>query len=394
MEFLCWIWTWSILSGCVWAAAPRYSVHNQPTSFDAAASACSPGILTTLATEEELDAVLSLISQYQGQDQFNFWIGLRQVRGKCVLPLAPLRGFHWIGGSEDSEVSRWAEEPEPTCLADRCVALRGRLNGSLVADWGMVPVKCKSKYQYICKTMGELKTPIAATPKSGPETPRTELPTTEPAKPEPRQEAEQPAATREPPGSETYGPELQQDPEPGPESQTLLPLYPHTKPNPDLVNKTGSDQGSGPGPDLIDPPVCKKPHVPSARYLSMDPEQPLRLLVECWPGQQVQVLCSGQPPSWHLLNGSPANFSSVCWRCGPGYRPDGEGNCVDVDECEGVGGGGALCSHSCVNTPGSYRCTCLDQNMQPQEDPALCSDSVAPEFRCPLLLLLLLRLLQ
>lgn len=391
MELLCWIWTWSILNSCVWAAAPHYSVHEQLTSFDDAAKACSPGTLTTLAIEEELHAVLSLISQNQDQNQFIFWVGLRKVRGECVFPLAPLRGFHWIqDGSEESEVSRWAIEPEPTCLSDRCVALRGSLNGSLVADWGMIPVKCKSKYQYICKTIGKLTTPTTATPKSGTESPRQELPTTKPARPgqdRTRQGTQQPAATREPPGSQTYGPEIQ--PEPGPESQTLLPIYPHTTLT-DLVNEAGSGQGSRHGPDTVDSHVCKKPHVPSARFLSLDPKHPLNMLVECWPGQQVQVWCSGQPPSWHLLNGSPANFSSVCRRCGRGFQPDGEGNCVDVDECDGSGGGGALCSHSCVNTLGSYLCTCLDQSGQPQEDPALCSGSGAPGFRCPLLLLLLL----
>lgn len=150
--------------------------------------------------------------------------------------------------------------------------------------------------------------------------------------------------------------------------------------------------GGDPGSDQLDPPLCKKPHVPSARYLSPDPESLFKLWVECWPGQRVQVLCSGLPPSWHLLNGSPANFSSVCRPCGRGFQPDAVGNCVDVDECEGDGGG-APCSHSCVNTLGSYRCTCLDQSGQPQEDPALCSGSVAPGSRRLLLLLLLLLLL-
>lgn len=388
MEFLCWIWTWSILTGCVWAAAPRYSIHDQPAIFEAADSACSPGTLTTLATEEELNAVLSLISRNQVKDQFTFWIGLRKVNSKCVDPLAPLRGFQWIqDGSEDSEVNRWAEEPKHTCTSERCVALSGWLNGSLVADWGMVPGKCKSENRYICKTMDDLESHTATPTKPGPELPRQELPTTEPARPEGRQKAQQAAATRKPLESETFGPELQ--PEPEQESQTVQPLY--TKPNPDLVNEPGSDQGSD--PDTMDPPMCKKPHVLSARFLSMDPKYPLKMLVECWPGQQVQVLCSGQPPSWHLLNGSPANFSTVCQRCDRGFQPDWEGNCVDVNECEGGGGSGALCSHSCVNTLGSYRCTCPDQSGQPQEDPALCSGSGAPGFRW-LLLLLLLRLLM
>lgn len=87
MESLCWIWTWGLLIGCVWAAAPHYSVHRRAITFDTAARACSPGSLTTLATKEELAAVLSLISQ--DQDQFTFWIGLRIVKEKCVNASAP-----------------------------------------------------------------------------------------------------------------------------------------------------------------------------------------------------------------------------------------------------------------------------------------------------------------
>lgn len=393
MESICWIWTWSLLIGCVWAAAPHYSVHRQPINFDTAARACSPGSLTTLSTEEELATVLSLISQDQDQDRFSFWIGLRIVKEKCVDASAPLRGFHWVqDSSEESEVSRWAEEPEATCLSDRCGALRGQLNRSQVADWGLVSVRCKNKYQYICKTTGGLGTPTAATPEPAPELPGQDLPPTEPPGAEPEPDPQQPGATGEQSGPGTHGPELQ--PEHEPESQTPLPLNPHTEPNPDQVQRAGPDMGSGgdPGSDQLDPPLCKKPHVPSARYLSPDPESLFKLWVECWPGQRVQVLCSGLPPSWHLLNGSPANFSSVCRPCGRGFQPDAVGNCVDVDECEGDGGG-APCSHSCVNTLGSYRCTCLDQSGQPQEDPALCSGSVAPGSRRLLLLLLLLLLL-
>lgn len=387
MEFLSWIWTWGILCRCVWTAAPRYSIHNQPALFEAAESACFPGTLTTLATKEELDAVLSIISRNQVKDEFVFWIGLRKAYSKCVDPLAPLRGFQWIqDGSEESEVNRWREEPRKTCTSERCVTLSGQLNGSQVVDWGMVSGKCKSVNQYICKSIDNLETYTAANTKPGPELPPQELPT-EATRPEQRQNAETTTATQEPPESETFGPELQ--PKHEQESQTLVP--PYTKTNPDLVNETGSEQGSG--PDTMDPPMCKKPHVVSARFLSLDPKYPLRMLVECWPGQQVQVLCSGQPPSWQLHNGSPANFSTVCRRCDRGFQPDGEGNCVDVNECEGGGGSGALCSHSCVNTLGSYRCTCLDQSGQLQEDPALCSGSGALWFRWPMLLLLLLRLL-
>ncbi|XP_029000405.1 fibulin-7 [Betta splendens] len=48
--------------------------------------------------------------------------------------------------------------------------------------------------------------------------------------------------------------------------------------------------------------------------------------------------------------------------CEPGYTISGrESNtCVDIDECEVFHNGpaGRLCLHTCVNTPGGYRCSC------------------------------------
>ncbi|XP_062327238.1 fibulin-7 isoform X1 [Osmerus eperlanus] len=48
--------------------------------------------------------------------------------------------------------------------------------------------------------------------------------------------------------------------------------------------------------------------------------------------------------------------------CDPGYTISGRdtSTCTDIDECELFHNGpaGRLCLHSCVNTPGGYRCTC------------------------------------
>ncbi|XP_040174027.1 putative vitellogenin receptor [Anopheles arabiensis] len=44
--------------------------------------------------------------------------------------------------------------------------------------------------------------------------------------------------------------------------------------------------------------------------------------------------------------------------CGVGFRFEpSAGRCVDVNECARYG----LCSQGCINTPGSFRCTCIDQ---------------------------------
>uniref|UniRef100_A0A182IR31 Uncharacterized protein n=1 Tax=Anopheles atroparvus TaxID=41427 RepID=A0A182IR31_ANOAO len=48
---------------------------------------------------------------------------------------------------------------------------------------------------------------------------------------------------------------------------------------------------------------------------------------------------------------------AVCL-CEPGFKFDQpSGKCQDVNECDRYG----LCSQGCVNTPGSFRCTCIDK---------------------------------
>ena len=42
------------------------------------------------------------------------------------------------------------------------------------------------------------------------------------------------------------------------------------------------------------------------------------------------------------------------YRCPPGYNLDSDGyKCMDIDECEV-----SKCQHGCINTLGSYYCTC------------------------------------
>ncbi|XP_053376387.1 uncharacterized protein LOC123533517 isoform X2 [Mercenaria mercenaria] len=47
--------------------------------------------------------------------------------------------------------------------------------------------------------------------------------------------------------------------------------------------------------------------------------------------------------------------SFICGPCPSGYRADNEGDCIDLDECiESMN----VCEHVCVNTEGSYFCSC------------------------------------
>uniref|UniRef100_A0A8C2ZXF3 C-type lectin domain-containing protein n=1 Tax=Cyclopterus lumpus TaxID=8103 RepID=A0A8C2ZXF3_CYCLU len=143
-------------------------------SFDRAAEDCYPGVLTTIATELEVADILGLISQSTSpnQKEFTFWIGLRKVKNQCVVPTLPLRGFKWTeDGSEDSQVSRWTEEPKYTCTSVRCAALKGEWDGSKVTRWGLIPVTCKNSYQFICKMRDIAPAkpePIPATQKTEP----------------------------------------------------------------------------------------------------------------------------------------------------------------------------------------------------------------------------------
>uniref|UniRef100_A0A3Q3G0E2 C-type lectin domain-containing protein n=1 Tax=Labrus bergylta TaxID=56723 RepID=A0A3Q3G0E2_9LABR len=141
-----------------------YTVHPQQISFEHAMKVCSPGVLTTLSTQQEVSEVLQHVSNKLlnlNQNKFTFWVGLRSLKNECVVPSLPLRGFKWIqDGSQKSEVIHWREEPKHTCTSLRCAALQGEFDGTTVTRWGLIPVTCRNSYQFICKlTPGDRETP-------------------------------------------------------------------------------------------------------------------------------------------------------------------------------------------------------------------------------------------
>lgn len=331
-----WMWTWVTAAFSSAAAqSPSYHLHTSLKTFDQALEACSPGLLTTLTTHPEANTILNLISGSgpPPTNESTFWVGLRKAKDECMVPTLPLRGFKWTAdGSEATQVSRWAEEPEHTCTTVRCAALKVQVQGTAMTGWGLVSVSCKKKSQFICKLKDSQ---TVESPK-----PTEPHPEPTPAEPDPR---------RSKPTSDTPNPE------------TSLGRSHH-----------GSEQEGGSG-------SCRRPSRPVARSLILDPEDPSRIQVECWgPGVLVEVRCSGRPARWRLQDGGVANFSSICVQCDDGFLRSSSGTCEDIDECVQSG---APCRNTCLNTPGSYRCVCTDDsgNVASEDSPS-CKDAVrAPD---------------
>ncbi|XP_042292716.1 C-type lectin domain family 14 member A isoform X1 [Thunnus maccoyii] len=337
------------------ASTPKYILNRNEVSFDQAKIKCSPGVLTTLATKQEVADVLQLVSSGSPLEKtrFTYWVGLQKPKNECIVSELPLKGFKWMAdGGEEMEMSRWKEEPKGTCTTVRCAVLTGELNRSTVSSWGLLSVSCKTESQFICKLADgqtvrrpEDLTPEPATPESKPPTPESK-----PATPE----SKPPTPESKPPTPESKPPTPESKP-PTPESK---PATPEPEPEPD----------AGPESDSCIHPVA------SIRSLSLHPNDSSRILVECWSSVKLELHCSGRPAVWRLQDDSPANFTAICLPCIDGFKKDTSGNCVDIDEC---GGGGGPCRHTCLNTQGSYKCVCSDQDGEyHDEDSQVCTGNL------------------
>ncbi|KAM3594095.1 uncharacterized protein V6R79_002168 [Siganus canaliculatus] len=396
-HFFCWIHLWMLFSVLrnASAEAPAYSIHQDPMTFDQATVECGPGVLTTVATTQEVSSILELVSQTAsalGQREATVWVGLRKAKNKCVVPTLPLRGFGWVEGDEgESEVSRWMKEPTQTCTTVLCAALRAEFDGSTVTTWGLISSSCRNSFQFVCKRSRRGAPPVPAAPKPTAPKPAAPRPATpkpaapEPAAPEPatpKPAAPKPAApepaTPKPAAPEPATPKPAAPkpaapkpaapkpaapkpaaPKPDPEQSVHWPeLKTNPTSHPDLQ---GWDHDPDPAQELDS---CQHPRIPGSRFTSLNPDNSSRILVDCW-SFEVELRCSGHPTVWRTLDDSPANFSTVCHPCESGFQKDAAGHCVDVDECRS---GGATCRHTCRNTEGSYRCVCLDDNGTEQDE--------------------------
>ncbi|NWZ83260.1 FBLN7 protein, partial [Poecile atricapillus] len=90
-----------------------------------------------------------------------------------------------------------------------------------------------------------------------------------------------------------------------------------------------------------------------------------------WAGTSCQYRAQTAPPGWSVSDDPAFSRQPHCAQlaqsqqcsCDPGFQMSGtasNGICQDLDECEVYQqeGGPRLCAHACINTPGSFRCSC------------------------------------
>lgn len=301
-------------------------VGQKELTFEEARSYCSPGDLATFSTNQELSDLLwtnkELTQALANQSTVHLWVGLEKPKDLCVVQDLPFRGFRWIDGQQDSELHVWSKEPKDTCTNVRC--------GALAVDsqsHGLVSMTCKTKNWFIC----------------GPGS--AKRPETSPG----------PAETKEPDPEPDLNPRFNEDLGPG---SVSTPASKSDAPS------SGFRPGPGPGHRS-----CSTPAVPRSRSLSLDPDKPDLVLVECWSGEKLMLHCSNG--DWVLSKGpqlSPRDPGldpdltrdqnqtlEVVWcsGCGQGLRLR-DGQCEDIDECSLSP---APCAHGCVNAHGSFMCT-------------------------------------
>lgn len=383
-----WIYCWTV----VVSADLTYTIHRSELSFNEALDRCSPAVLTTLATQQEVNDVLKSISTSVSpvQHQFTFWVGLRKLKNECVIPTLSLRGFKWTeNGGEEAQVSRWREEPEETCTTVRCAVITGELTGLSVTDWGLTPVSCSSRHQFICKHRDgqmvgpEDPVPENTAPKTELETPETHTVTPDPDPEKPENDTTAPEPEPKETESDSVAKDL--DPEkpetaldrqgppvsdlPTPISVTSEPKHPTPQPEDELKTDVGLEPNPRPPSGSTS---CANPVINGSRILIPDPDNSSRMGVDCFSGVRLELFCLDA--IWWLLD-APINTSSACSPCHAGFRKDIYGNCVDVDECVVSP---SPCRHTCLNTEGSFRCVCSDSDGKPhQEGSVECKDALS-----------------
>ncbi|KAF7201117.1 C-type lectin domain family 14 member A [Nothobranchius furzeri] len=340
------LWAVVFLLKAVSASQTYYTLSHLEASFDQAMASCFPGVLTTTSSKEEVQKLHELLNNsVTYQEDVTVWIGLKKTNDGCINPSLPLKGFEWVENiTQESEIHTWVEEPKLTCTETLCAALKWKGVRSGV-ELGLLPVSCKTRYRYVCKVKGE--------------PPGREPATTKSVALEPELRPETAA---------TFKPELTTA-EPGPASPK-----PNTDASPGSRTKLDSCQSL----DGIETNRFK------IRSLFLDPDNQTWVHVHCWLDFKLHLFCTGRPVVWRQVDGSQADFSSIC-HCEEGFQRNASGHCIDIDECVSR----KPCRRTCLNTKGSFRCVCEEDS---DEDPS-CKNTASTEEKSSMILLLVLFLL-
>ncbi|ETE66623.1 Complement component C1q receptor, partial [Ophiophagus hannah] len=318
------------------------------------------GNLMTLKSQEEALLVPQLLTKMpKGEagtvSEVRLWIGLHRKKGKCYDKHRPLRGFRWVTGGEDTQYSKWGQEPRETCLSNMCVALQGAPSSSQELPWvdslcgnataGLSGFLCKFSFQGMCRPL------ILAGPGvvsySTPFGVATDSLVTVPF-------GSAAEVACEPQGEEIPNTFLVCKPQPNsnvsewssPGPFCASPIYGCSYSNGGCEHEC-LNQGKG-----LFQCACRSGYQLGGDHLSCVP-------VDYCSSNPCQGQCKPYPGGFQCL-------------CASGYiLADDEQSCIDVNECSALQ---RPCEQICVNTKGSFTCRCNLGYMPAESDHQACQD--------------------
>ncbi|XDV42846.1 hypothetical protein PO909_011440 [Leuciscus waleckii] len=104
--------------------------------------------------------------------------------------------------------------------------------------------------------------------------------------------------------------------------------------------------------------TCRRPEILGTRDIIDYSNDTDTCYVRCGSGASFTLKCS-KDLVWTVFGKKTMDISQLCLQeCKKGYRRDASGRCVDVNECKES----KPCTHRCLNTEGSYKCACSDND--------------------------------